>query len=136
MNRLFHARIQPASYVLMAIILCMTLYAMWERMPVLIVVLLLLLVVVIERVIHTTYTITSDNRLLIHTGRYSKDKTVPLADIRRLERISAMRFFGKSFRSFVYIECAGGRVFSLIPTDEAEFVKCIEKRLLELTDGE
>ncbi len=131
MNRLFHARIQPSAYVLLAILLGMTVYSMWIVNGILIAVMLLLLVVVVERIIHTTYTVTSDNILVIHTGRYSTDKTVPLANIRRMERIESLRLFGKVLRTFVLVECMDGRCFAVIPTDEAGFINCIKKRMEE-----
>ncbi len=129
MNRIFHARIQPASYLLLAILLGMTAYSMWTVNGIVIALMLVLLVVVIERIIHTTYTLTTDNRLVIHTGRYSKDKTVLLADIRSIRRIESLRLFGRALRTFVLIETTDGRIFSLIPTDEKAFINSINKRM-------
>ncbi len=129
MNRIFHARIQPASYLLLAILLGMTVYSVWIVNGILIALMLVLLVVVIERIIHTTYTVTTDNRLVIHTGRYSKDKTIHLADIRSVRRIESLRLFGRALRTFVLIETADGRILSLIPTDETGFINSINKRM-------
>ncbi len=129
MNRLFHARIQSASYLLLAILVGMTVYSFWTVNGILICVMLLLLVVVIERIIHTTYTVTADNRLVIHTGRYSKDTIVALTDVKSVRRVESFRIFGKVLRSFVFIECTDGRCFSVIPTDDEAFINCINKRM-------
>ena len=52
---------------------------------------MLLLVVSIEKLIHTTYTVTADNRLLLFFGRFSRGREILLKDITSVERTSSMR---------------------------------------------
>lgn len=130
MNRLFNAKIEPGSLLLLALVLAATVFLMWtSRNGIVIMVMLLLMLVMIERVIHTNYTVTSDGKLIIHTGRFSKDKTVDLSQVRGAERMAGIRLFGKALRTFVVIECYDGRVFSLIPKEEDKFLKYVRQRL-------
>lgn len=132
MNRLFNAKIELGSWVLLAAVLGVTIYIMWAtRNGIAICVMLLLLTVMIERIIHTNYTVTPDGRLIIHTGRFAKDKVVPLATVKSVERVAAMRLFGHSFRSCVVIECMDGRIFSVIPKEEEKFVKYVKRAISE-----
>lgn len=133
MNRLFNAKIEPGSLLLLVLVLAVTVFLMWtSRNGIAILIMLLLLVVMIERIIHTNYTVTPDGRLIIHMGRFSKDKTVDLAQVRSVERVAALRIFGKALRTFVVIECVDGRVFSLIPKEEEKFIKTLNSRRNEL----
>lgn len=130
MNRLFNAKIEPGSFLLLALVLAATVFLMWtSRNGIVIMVMLLLMLVMIERIIHTNYTVTSDGKLIIHTGRFSKDKRVDLSQVRSAERMAGIRLFGKALRTFVVIECYDGRVFSLIPKEEEKFLKCVRQRL-------
>lgn len=130
MNRLFNAKIEPGSLLLLALVLAVTVFLMWtSRNGIVILIMLLLMVVIIERVIHANYTVTPDGKLIIHTGRFSKDKTVDLAQVRGVERMAGMRIFGKALRTFVVIECLDGRVYSLIPREEEKFLKYVRQYL-------
>lgn len=133
MNRLFHAKIEMGSFVLLAAVLGVTVYIMWvSRNGIAICLMLLLLTVMIERIIHTHYTVTADGKLVIHTGRFSKDKVIELSSIKTIERVSSLNLFGHSFRSNVVIECMDGRIFSVIPKEEEKFVKYVERTISEL----
>ena len=130
MNRLFNAKVEPGSWVLLLAVLVVTAFLMWtSRNGVVICIMLLLLVVLVERIIHTNYTVTSEGKLIVHSGRFSKDKTIDLAQVRSVKRMAAMRIFGREFRSFVVIECTDGRVLSLIPREEEKFMKHVHQHM-------
>ena len=71
MNRIFHARIAAGQYLFVALAGAIAVYGLWEKRILIAVLFMLLLVVSIEKLIHTTYTITADNRLLLFFGRFS-----------------------------------------------------------------
>ena len=132
MNRLFHAKIEWSSWALLAIVLGITLYSIWEyKNGILLCALLLFLVIIIERIIHTTYTVTSDKQLVIHTGRFSKDKVIPLSHIREVRKIESIHIMGKPLRSCVIVEYVEGKIISLIPSTPDDFIRYIEKRMKE-----
>ena len=64
MNRIFHARIAIGQYLFLVLTTIIVIYAMWMQHAVMAVLFMLLLVIAIERLIHTTYTLTTDDRLL------------------------------------------------------------------------
>lgn len=128
MNRVFQAKISTGSYLLLTLLLWVAIYSMWHVSGVLLCLSLLLLVVLIERMIHTTYTVTTDGMLVVCNGRFSKSQKVSLSDIEKIERVSGMRIGGKSVSSCLLLTCKNGKRLQLIPRNEEDFVKCISKR--------
>ena len=69
MNRIFHARIAIGQYLFLVLTTIIVVYAMWMQHAVMAILFMLLLVIAIERLIHTTYTLTTDDKLLLFYGR-------------------------------------------------------------------
>ena len=55
--------------------------AFWYKMAVYGMVMLLFLTVVIERIIHTTYTITTENELIVYYGRFMRKRIIPIKSV-------------------------------------------------------
>ena len=91
MNRIFHARIAIGQYLFLVLTTIIVIYAMWMQHAVMAVLFMLLLVIAIERLIHTTYTLTTDDRLLLFYGRFSRLEEISLKDIISVERASSMK---------------------------------------------
>lgn len=91
MNRIFHARIAIGQYLFLVLTTIIVIYAMWMQHAVMAVLFMLLLVIAIERLIHTTYTLTTDDRLLLFYGRFSRSEEISLKDIISVERASSMK---------------------------------------------
>lgn len=125
MNRIFHARIHSLMYVLVLLLLFGTGTAFWYRMPVCGAVFLLLLVVAVERIIHTTYTLTPDGLLRISYGRFARVRTIPLKDIVRVERIRRMRAGHHCLLSYLLIVQDGGKETAVMPIKEDEFMETL-----------
>ena len=125
MTRQFHAKIQVHSWLLLAAMLFVAVYAGWTRNGLILALALLMLVLLIERMIRTTYTV-SDTELTIHTSRFARDRVIPLSSILRVERISSIRLFGRSFSSFLLITYGDNQEVAVIPTNEADFIKKIK----------
>ena len=89
MNRIFHARIAIGQYLFLVLTTIIVIYAMWMQHAVMAVLFMLLLVIAIERLIHTTYTLTTDDRLLLFYGRFSRSEEISLKDIISVERASS-----------------------------------------------
>lgn len=126
MNRIFHARVPWYTFFFLVLLVVITIWAYWERQGIVVAATLLLMVIIIERTIHTTYTVTTDNLLKIHRGRFAKDITIRLADIHRIEHMHSARIGTISLRKYLLIHYAEGKTLSLIPTNEAELIKCIK----------
>ena len=91
MNRIFHARIAIGQYLFLVLTTIIVIYAMWMQHAVMAILFMLLLVIAIERLIHTTYTLTADDRLLLFYGRFSRSEEISLKDIISVERASSMK---------------------------------------------
>ncbi|MCM1312280.1 MAG: PH domain-containing protein [Bacteroides sp.] len=128
MNRVFQAKINIGSYILLFLLLLVAVYSMWNVNGILLCVSLLLLVIIIERMIHTTYTVTSDGMLVVNNGRFSRRKEILLGDIQSIERIKGMRICGRSLSSSLLIVCKNGKLVQVTPANEDDFVKCVQKR--------
>lgn len=125
MNRIFHARVPWYTLFFLFLLLVLTVWAYWERLGLVALFSLLLMVILIERTIHTTYTITTDGLLVIHRGRFSKDLTIPLIVIRRVEQLRNARFGKISLKRYLLIHYGENKIVSLIPDNEEELMKLL-----------
>lgn len=135
MNRQFQAKIQFGNYVLLAALLSVAICLIWQTTTIakqfsglLIALDLFLMVLIVERMIHSTYTVTSDNMLVIHRGRLSKDIVISIDEIDRIDRINRMRIGGKPLQTFIVVVLRDGKEFYINPKNEEDFIRCIAKR--------
>lgn len=128
MNRVFQTKIQAGNWILLAAIFVVTAHFMWQANGLLILISLLLMVVIIERMIHSRYTLTHDGLLIIEKGRFSRKQQIAITSIERIERVSGIRIMGKTLNSFLLITCSDGKQYAVTPSNEADFLKYIEKK--------
>ena len=83
MDKVFHARIHFLMYLFLAVLVVGVCFSFLHRMGLCAALTLLLLVVAVERIIHTTYTLTADGRLVVSHGRFSRRLDIPLSGLRR-----------------------------------------------------
>ena len=117
MNRIFHARITWGLVVAMLSDAVVTIWAFWIKQALLGIIFLMMLIVLIERAIHTTYTLTTDGKLIIYNGRFMKGKEIDLKDIHKVERFSNWLTHG------VVVHYGEDRFVPLQPVNEEEFLK-------------
>ena len=85
---------------------------------------MLLLVIAIERLIHTTYTLTADDRLLLFYGRFSRSEEISLKDIISVERASSMKIGRFAVMRYVLVKYGTkGKCAVLLPVKEDMFIK-------------
>ena len=135
MNRIFHARIAAGQYLFVALAGAIAVYGLWEKRILIAVLFMLLLVVSIEKLIHTTYTITADNRLLLFFGRFSRGKEILLKDITSVERASSMQIGGFAVMRYVLVRYGEGKCAALLPVKEEEFIRLLEQRMSQSDDN-
>ena len=123
MNRTFHARITWNQVVVMAVAAALAIWAFWIKQALLAVVFLLMLIVLIERIIHTTYTVTADGRLVLYYGRFTKGREIKLTDISRAERFKGWLTHG------VDIFYGTNSHVAVQPVNEIEFLNSIQKSI-------
>lgn len=120
MNRIFHARVLWHTPILLVLLTIITVWAYWHRQGIVAFASLALMFFIIERAISTTYTVTTDGRLIIHHGRFAKDLIIPLADIRRVERVRSARLGPLCLKRYLLLHYAQGKFTTLIPPKEKE----------------
>lgn len=120
MNRIFHARVPWHTPILLVLLTIITVWAYWHRQGIVAFASLALMFFIIERAISTTYTVTTDGRLIIHRGRFVKDLIIPLADIRRVERVRSARLGPLCLKRYLLLHYAQGKFTTLIPPKEKE----------------
>jgi hypothetical protein len=130
MNRLFHSRITWHAFLGTFITGFAALFLFWQRqgMSVLLgVVAVALTVVQVERIIHTTYTLTKDGWLVIYRGRFSRTRRIRVGDIWRMQKCS--RFFG--LIDYVLLEYGHHHYVVVMPENEGAFLWEVEKMQLQ-----
>ncbi len=129
MNRIFHARIVPGQYLFLLLVAALAFWALWEKNILLAAACMLWLVFLIERLIHTTYTLTTGGTLLIDRGRFSRRRERPLSDIVSVERASSMQVAGHALVRYVLVHYKDGKYDALQPVKEEEFIRLLTKRM-------
>lgn len=138
MNRQFQGKIHIGSYVLLLVLLAAGVSLVWQTsvmsrqmVGLLFAVDLVMMIIIVERMVHTTYSVIKhdDTWLLnIHKGKLSKDITIDLRDIDRIDRINKLRLGGKPLQTFLVIVLKNNKEYYITPKNEEEFIKCIAKR--------
>lgn len=128
MDRIFHARIPLYMYFFIALVGALALLFLWTMMPLCGLVMLLLLIVAIERVIHTTYTITTDGFLIISHGRFQQKKELSLQDVKRVEKLRSFRIGRFCLVEYLLVFYGNEKHVTVMPVKETEFLETLQKR--------
>ena len=127
MNRIFHARIAIGQYLFLFLVAGMTVWALWDKHIVLALIMAAILIVGIEKLIHTTYTLTSDGNLVLYYGRFMAGKTISLQEVTGVESVCQIRLFGVGLMRCVLVH-HGNKTEALMPVKEEEFIEVINKK--------
>lgn len=126
MNRSFQGRITIGMMIIFLIFLLLTFYYGWHK-NIVALPLLALVIFWIERLLHTSFTITSTGYLIIYKGRFSKEVKLDIQDILRIEKgISIYSKLG--LYSYLNIIMKDGQEISVWPQQENEFLLYIKKK--------
>lgn len=131
MNRIFHARIAWYQYLILIILGANTFALLWMKHILLALLMALALIVIIEMVIHTTYTVTSGNELILSYGRFTRKKIIPIKEIVSMEKCHSMKFGNFSVTEYVLIQYGREKYASVVPVKEREFMELVEKRRMK-----
>ena len=126
-NRSFHYRASWLNYTCIAVVAGAAIYSLWHRSAVNALVGFLLMgvvVLMIERIIHTVYVLTSDGRLIISRGRFSRSLSVPVNEIIRMRVIRP----GLLGVRYILIEYGAGHETTVQPVNEEAFMREVRDR--------
>ena len=127
MNRSFHYRASWLNYTCIIVVAVAAMYSLWHRSVVNAIVGFLLMgvvVLMIERIIHTVYVLTSDGRLVISRGRFSREMSVPVNEIIRMSVIRP-KLLGVRY---ILIEYGAGHETTVQPVNEEAFMREVRDR--------
>lgn len=128
MDRIFHAKVRMVAYLSVLVGGVAFIGCLWQKLPVPAALLALLLIVLIERLIHTTYTLTRDGRLLVSRGRFSRKAAIRISEITSIKRGNSMNFGKFHFTEYILIEYGEGKYIALVPpVKEEEFLHMLDK---------
>mgnify|MGYP002240678635 CR=1 FL=1 len=130
MNRIFHVKIAGGTYLFLILLTAVMVFAFWCMKA-------MIgfgwwhwgLIITIERIIHSTYTLTADGKLVVYYGRFYKGKTIPLTDITDVELKRSSGFGGIMPSKYVLIHYEKKNLLSLVPVKPEEFINALVKRL-------
>lgn len=126
MNKIFHEKIGWSQYLYLILLTFIVLWSMWGKYIVVIIIAMLLLVVTIEKIIHTTYTVTTDGRLIVSHGRFCKKKEIEIRNINSVEKCHSMNFRNFHFAEWILIRYSDNKYLSVMPIKEQEFINLIK----------
>lgn len=129
MNRIFHVRIGIWQYLFLAMIAFLTVFLLWDKYALPAAIGMIWLIVLIEKLIHTTYTITPDGKLLLYFGRFSRRREIVIKDIVAVERGSSMQVGRFALLRYVLVKYGNGKHEALLPVKEGEFIRLLEERM-------
>lgn len=128
MNRTFHARVTAWQYLLLGLMGILTLCLLWYKLALPSLLLMLGMIVIIEKLIHTTYTLTPDERLRLHFGRFLRGKEIPLRDITSVRRVTRQLAGRFTLTHYLLVEYAG-KSAKMFPVNETELIRLLEERM-------
>ena len=131
MNRVFHSKITWYNYFYLLVLSGTTIALLWEKQIIIGVILMLLLIVLIERIIHTTYTVTANGELILSYGRFTKQKTVLVSKITQIERIKTLKAGKFYLTKYLFIIYNGGFI-AVTPVKEDEMIEYLVKKNPEI----
>ncbi|MCI6161645.1 MAG: PH domain-containing protein [Prevotellaceae bacterium] len=126
MNRTFRHRIAPASVVMLAILVGVSMYVLLHRSAASALLGLALaagMVVVMERLLHTEYRFEGD-RIVIDKGRFARPVSIPVNDIIHVRMIDRKWLLVR----YVLIVYGAGHETAVQPMNENLFMEEIRKR--------
>lgn len=126
MNKIFHSRITWYNYLYL-IVLAVTVFALlWEKHSIAAVIIMIFLVVLIERIIHTDYTVTTNGKLIIYHGRFSKRQEFLISKIVRIDEVRTFKIGRFYLTRYLLIKYEGG-FMALTPVKEDELATSLLK---------
>lgn len=126
MNRIFHARMTWYNYVYLLILGFTAFALLWNKQMVFAVIIMVFLIILIERIIHSTYTITTDGQLIIFLGRFTKKRILLVKDIRKVVKIKTFRIGRFYLTKYLLLQSAYGYI-AITPVKEDEMIAYLVK---------
>lgn len=123
MNRIFHQRFTVLAKCSILFLAALCLYCFWHKMAIEGAVVMAVLIGAVERILHTTYTIT-DDELIIYRGRFSKPRQIRIEAITRFQKMRPL--LETSY--YLLVHYAIDKMVAVQPENCDDFIQEIQKR--------
>ncbi len=128
MNRTFQSKVKWHQIVFLLIITGLCIYMIWIKQSILATLLSIMLIIIIEKIIHTEYTLTTDNELIIKKGRFSKKRIVNLDEIIDIEIKTSTKVGSKYLYKYILLTTKDNNYIGLTPANVESFYKTILRK--------
>ena len=129
MIRTFRSKIQKKTMVLCVMpVAILFVCFFWYKMAIAACFSAVLFVAIIDRLLHTDYVITDDDKLLVRKGRFSKVRSYDLAAIRYAEIVPPSRIAFLRDKNTVLITMFDGKMIFITPYPAVEFCRYVMSR--------
>lgn len=128
MNRTFHHKLNVQAVVTVVLLAAFALWCFLMRTglsPLFGLLCLLLGAAAVDRMVHTEYVITTDDRLIIKRGRLSKPLVIDIDEIVEIHEVRGMFLVA----GHIVIEYGIRHMASVQPADPEGFIKEVKRRL-------
>lgn len=136
MNKIYHEKINAGKLCFLFIEIAIFTWFAWFKMAIPAFLFLVAAVYTLEMLLHSTYTVTSDGRLVIYKGRFIKTVVFSLKDIDRIESNHFSFNAGLRLGSYLLIVLKNGKELGIRPEKEQEFIEYIEYKQTQLVQHE
>lgn len=120
MDRTYQGKIPSAMFVVLCVMIGLTFCMAWYK-NIIGVGFCAMLIFLIDCLLHTTFTVTAKNEVIIREGRFFKEKRINVGNIARIER----RFVRMGFFSYLALILNNGDEIMVWPSDEQGFTDYI-----------
>lgn len=128
MNRTFQSKVRWHQIFLLLLLTGLCIYMIWYQYAIISAILAIFMIVLIERIIHTEYTITDNNLLIIRKGRYTKTRQIPLSDITDIEIKTTSNVGGQYLLKYILLTLKGNEYIGITPTNVEECYKVLVRK--------
>ena len=128
MNRTFHSRTRWDQLLCSLILGGLCFYMVWIKQGILATLLAVLIIILIEKIIHTQYSITTQNKLIINRGRFTKKEIIDIDAITDIELRKSKKLTEFFLGNIVIITINKTKFLALSPIGPERFVETLIKR--------
>lgn len=117
MNKVFRARIVWYHYIYFVLLLGLVITFFVDKSFIAGALFTLWVIYMVEKVLHTTYTITPERVLIISQGRFFKKRIIPIDEIESIDELYSLKVAGIAVTKFILIKHKK-EYYSLLPAKE------------------
>lgn len=136
MNKIFHEKMNAGKLCFLFVEIAIFTWFAWFKMPVPALLFLVAVVYTLEMLLHSTYTVTGDGKLVIYKGRFLRITVISLSEVDRIESNHYSFNAGLRLGSYLLIVLKSGKEVGIRPEKEQEFIEYIEYKQTHIAQHE